>query len=114
MNLPVTWKYPREHREWVMKQMAVTGADVLKEVRRCSKMHFERITIDPGLMNGQPCIRNMRLTVQRVVELAALFPNREDLRREYPELDDEDIRQALLYTAAHLDDHVVELPIALT
>jgi uncharacterized protein (DUF433 family) len=74
-------------------------------------MEFDRITIDPALMNGQPCIRNMRLTVRRVVELTALYPNREDLLREYPELEDEDIRQALRYAASCLDDRVVELPL---
>ena len=72
-------------------------------------MKFNRITIDPDRMNGQPCIRNMRLTVRRVVELAAFYPNRDELREEYPELEDEDIRQALLYAAAHLDDRVVDL-----
>ena len=72
-------------------------------------MIFDRITIDPARMNGQPCVRNMRLTVRRVVELAAFCPNREQLRQEYPELDDEDIRQALLYAAAHLDDRIVDL-----
>ena len=35
---------------------------------------FDRITIDPELMNGQPCIRDMRLTVRRVVEAVALSP----------------------------------------
>jgi uncharacterized protein (DUF433 family) len=60
-------------------------------------MPFDRITIDPALMNGQPCVRNMRLTVRRVVELAAMYPDREELRREYPELEDEDIGQALLF-----------------
>ena len=63
-------------------------------------------------MNGQPCIRNMRLTVRRVVEAVALYPDRADLRREYPELDDEDIRQALKYAASYLDDRIVELPVA--
>jgi uncharacterized protein (DUF433 family) len=58
---------------------------------------FDRVTINPGQMNGQPCVRGMRLTVRRVVEAVATYPNREDLRREYPELEDEDIRQALLY-----------------
>lgn len=71
-------------------------------------MEFDRITVDPARMNGQPCVRNMRLTVRRVVELAAFYPDREELRREYPELEDEDIRQALLYAAAHVDDRVVE------
>jgi uncharacterized protein (DUF433 family) len=53
----------------------------------------------------------MRLTVKRVLELAALYPNREDLLREYPELEDEDIRQALTYVATYLDDRIVELPL---
>jgi len=73
-------------------------------------MEFDRITTDPSLMNGQPCISNMRLTVRRVVELAALYPNRDDLRQEYPELEDEDIRQALVYAASYLDDRIVDLP----
>ncbi len=74
-------------------------------------MKLDRITIDPTKMNGQPCVRNMRLTVKRVVELAALYPNREEMFREYPELEDEDIRQALTYVATYLDDRIVELPV---
>ena len=60
-------------------------------------MVFQRITSDPQRMNGQPCIRGLRLTVRRVVEAVALYPNREDLQREYPELEEEDIREALAY-----------------
>jgi len=74
-------------------------------------MTLDRITIDPARMNGQPCVRNMRLTVRRVVELAAMYPNRETLRQEFPELEDEDIRQALLYAAAFLDDRVLEFTV---
>jgi uncharacterized protein (DUF433 family) len=73
-------------------------------------MKLDRVTIDPARMNGQPSIRNMRLTVRRVVELVAIYPDREELRQEYPELEDEDIRQALLYAATYLDDRVIELP----
>ena len=73
-------------------------------------MKLDRITVNPARMNGQPGIRDLRLTVRRVVELAAVYPSREELRREYPELEDEDIRQALLYAATYLDDRVVELP----
>ena len=75
-------------------------------------MKFERITCEPQRMNGQPCIRRLRLTVRRVVEAVALYPDRVDLKREYPELDDEDIREALAYAAAHLDDKVIELATA--
>jgi uncharacterized protein (DUF433 family) len=60
-------------------------------------------------MNGQACIRDLRLTVRRVLEAIAVYPDREELRREYPELDDEDIRQALEYAAATLDDRAVPL-----
>lgn len=70
---------------------------------------LDRITVDPGKMNGQPCIRGLRLTVKRVLEALATYPNPEDLRREYPELDAEDIRQALEYAAAAIEDRTVEL-----
>lgn len=72
---------------------------------------FDRITIDPEMMNGQPCIRNMRITVRRVIEALAVYPDREDMRREYPELEEEDLRQALAYAAANLEDRVVDLPV---
>jgi uncharacterized protein (DUF433 family) len=75
-------------------------------------MRFDRITHDPRRMNGQPCIRNLRLTVKRVVELVALYPDRAELRREFPELEEEDIRQALAYAASVLDDRIVDLPLA--
>jgi uncharacterized protein (DUF433 family) len=70
---------------------------------------FDRITSDPAVLNGQPCIRGLRLTVRRVLEALATYPDRNELRTEYPELEDEDIRQALEYAAANLDDRVVEL-----
>ena len=73
---------------------------------------FDRITIDPGLMNGQPCIRNMRLTVRRVVEAVALYPDWQDLRQEYPEIENEDIRQALEFAANNLDTQTLRLEVA--
>jgi uncharacterized protein (DUF433 family) len=63
-------------------------------------------------MNGQPCIRGMRLTVRRVVEAVATYPNREDLFRNYPELDAEDVREALSFAAANLEDSGAETPAA--
>jgi uncharacterized protein (DUF433 family) len=71
--------------------------------------NLDRITADPAVLNGQPCIRGMRLTVRRVLEALSLYPNRDELRAEYPELEDEDIRQALAYAAANLDDRMLEL-----
>jgi uncharacterized protein (DUF433 family) len=72
-------------------------------------MTFDRITSDPGRLNGQPCIRNLRLTVRRVVQAVAAYSDRAELLREYPELEDEDIRQALAYAAAMLDDKALPL-----
>ena len=73
---------------------------------------FDRITWSPNQMNGQPCIRGMRLTVRRVVEAVSVYPNREDLFRNYPELDSEDVRQALAFAAANLEDSARETPAA--
>ena len=73
---------------------------------------LDRITINPAVMNGQPCIRGMRLTVRRVVEAAALYPDRAELKREYPELEDEDIAQALDFAARNLDDQILPLEAA--
>jgi uncharacterized protein (DUF433 family) len=73
---------------------------------------FDRVTMDPEVMNGQPCIRNMRLTVRRVVEAVALYPDWQDLQKEYPELEKEDIRQALEFAANNLDTKTMRLEVA--
>lgn len=71
-------------------------------------MHkFDRITSVPEILNGQPCIRGMRLSVRRVVEAVALYPDRAELLKQYPELEDEDIKQALEFAAAALDDEII-------
>jgi uncharacterized protein (DUF433 family) len=69
---------------------------------------FDRITWNPNQMNGQPCIRGMRLTVRRVVEAVALYPSQEDLFRNYPELELDDVQQALAFAAANLEDRATE------
>ncbi len=73
-------------------------------------MRLNRITSNPKRMNGQPCVRNLRLTVRRVIELLATYPNREELHQEFPELEDEDIRQALIFASSYLDDRIIEIP----
>ena len=55
-------------------------------------MKLDRISLNPTKMNGQPCIRNLRLTVRRVIELLATYPDRNELREEFSELEDEDIQ----------------------
>jgi uncharacterized protein (DUF433 family) len=71
---------------------------------------FDRITTNVARLNGEPCIRDLRLAVRRVLEALATYPDRAELKREYPELEDEDIRQALAFAAALVDDKVLPLP----
>ena len=73
---------------------------------------FKRITTDPEIVYGQPCIRGMRLTVRRVVESVALYPDRAELKAEYPELEDEDIREALEFAALNVADEILPLEAA--
>lgn len=70
---------------------------------------FDRITSHPDQMNGQPCLRGMRLTVRRVIEIAALYPDATERKLEFPDLEDEDVSQALRFAALHLPDQIVPL-----
>ena len=60
--------------------------------------------MEPGKCGGKPCIRGMRITVRRVLELLATYSDRAALLTEYPFLDPEDLQQALHYAAATVDD----------
>jgi uncharacterized protein (DUF433 family) len=65
-------------------------------------MKLDRITSNPNKMNGQACIRDLRITVRRVVDLLATYPDREELFQEFPELEEEDIQQALIFASSYL------------
>lgn len=71
---------------------------------------FDRITVEPGKCGGNPCIRGMRITVRRVLEILATHRDWGDVLLEYPYLEEEDLRQALKYGAAAASDRVVALP----
>jgi uncharacterized protein (DUF433 family) len=60
---------------------------------------FDGVTWNPAQMNGQPCIRGMRITVRRVLQLIAQYPDHNALFADYPQLEEEDLRQALAYAA---------------
>jgi uncharacterized protein (DUF433 family) len=72
-------------------------------------MTIDRITVDPARMNGQPCVRNLRITVRRALEIIELYPDRKELFENFPDLEDEDLRQVLAYARAQLPDVVAEL-----
>lgn len=60
---------------------------------------FDRITFDPKIMGGRACIRGMRITVAHVVNMVANGMTAEDIIKEYPDLEADDVRQALQYAA---------------
>lgn len=74
--------------------------------------NLDRITCDPAILDGQPCIRDTRLTVRRVLSLLSTYKNRDELLLDYPQLDDEAIQEALAYAAANLEDQVLPLKVA--
>ena len=71
---------------------------------------LNRITVDPEVMGGKPCIRGLRVTVGTVVGLVAAGHTREEILRLYPYLEEEDIPQALEYAAWRSEE--LELPLA--
>ena len=60
---------------------------------------FDRITFDRNVMGGQACIRGMRIPVSLILNLLAHDKQPGDILSEYPDLEPEDIRQALAYAA---------------
>jgi len=63
----------------------------------------ERITIEPGKRSGQPCIRNMRITVKDILEYMAGGMTRAEILEDFPELEPEDINACFAF-AAHRED----------
>ncbi len=63
-------------------------------------MRFTRITIDPTVCVGKPCIRGLRFPVSRLLGLLASGETKETIRQAYPYLEPEDIDEALRYAAA--------------
>lgn len=70
---------------------------------------FSRITFDPEIMGGQACIRGMRIPVSLIVNLIANGMNREEILAEYPDLEPEDITEALQYAAWLAKEEVREV-----
>jgi uncharacterized protein (DUF433 family) len=61
---------------------------------------LRRITVNPAVMGGKPCIRGMRVTVGMIVEAVASGRSARDLLADFPYLEEEDIREALTYAAS--------------
>lgn len=72
-------------------------------------MSFDRITVDPGVMGGMPCIRGLRIPVATVVAMVADGMTLDEVTAELPDLDREDVAEALRYAAEAVRER--ELPL---
>ncbi len=72
-------------------------------------MRLDRITVDPQVCTGRPCIRGLRFPVSRLLGLLADGEEREEILSEYPYLEPEDIDAALRFAALLADDETVEI-----
>lgn len=72
-------------------------------------MRYSRITVDPGRMGGVPCIRELRIPVATVLGLLAEGLSEAEILAEYPDLEREDLHEALRYAAAAVDEREIPL-----
>ncbi|MEW6376559.1 MAG: DUF433 domain-containing protein [Thermodesulfobacteriota bacterium] len=71
---------------------------------------INRITFDPEVMGGKPCIRGLRVTVGTIVGLIAAGRTKDEILKLYPYLEPEDIDQALAYAAWRVEEIDIPLP----
>ncbi|HEX8339622.1 MAG TPA: DUF433 domain-containing protein [Tepidisphaeraceae bacterium] len=71
-------------------------------------MKLDRITFDPNVMGGKPCLRGMRVTVSTVLKLLAGGMSREQILSDYPYLEAGDLEQSIQYAAMLADDRVLQ------
>lgn len=74
-----------------------------------SIMQFKRITTNPGQMGGVPCLRGLRIPVATIVALIAEGQTTQDILALYPDLDADDVREALLFAAEAVRERVLPL-----
>lgn len=75
-------------------------------------MNFDQITVNPRQMGGMPCLRGLRIPVATVVGMVADGMQVDEILRAYPDLEQEDIRQAMQYAAEAVRER--ELPLVTT
>jgi len=68
---------------------------------------LDRIVIDPSSLSGKPCIRGTRISVEFLLELFASGASKEDILRAYPQLEPEDIEQALSYVVFSIRNETI-------
>ena len=69
----------------------------------------DRITFNPAVMGGKPCIRGLRVTVGTIIGLLASGRTNEEILDAYPYLEEEDLQQALMYAAWRVEEFEVQI-----
>ena len=72
-------------------------------------MKFERVTVSPGQMGGVPCLRGLRIPVEAIVGLVAEGQTAHEILALYPDLEAEDVREALLFAAEAVRERALPL-----
>jgi len=72
-------------------------------------MFEQRVTVDPNIMGGRPCIRGLRFPLSRLLSLLAAGQSERQILENHPDLEPADIRAAIEYAAARLDDRIIVL-----
>lgn len=85
------------------------GIIYLNLLGACAMNKLTRITFDPNVMGGKPCIRGLRVTVGTIVGLVASGHSNKNILAAYPYLEEDDIRAALTYAAWRVEE--IELPL---
>lgn len=88
------------------------GMEYTSRTREALRMTFPRITTDPAVMGGVPCIRNTRIPVATVVAMLADAMGEPEILAAYPDLEADDVREALRYAAEALRER--EIPLTTT
>lgn len=68
---------------------------------------LDRITVDPDVFGGRPCIRGLRVRVKDILDLLAAGACRDEILADFPYLEEDDIAAALEYAARHVDHPVI-------
>lgn len=71
---------------------------------------FKRITSDPMVLNGKPCIKGTRIPVFLILDLLAAGEDFEGIKKAYPNITDEDIKECILYASFLVDEEVGIIP----
>jgi len=92
----------------VSSGLKISGLMIFLNFKKKWFMELNRITFDPNVMGGKPCIRGMRVTVGTIVGLIASGKSFDDVVAFYPYLETQDISEALAYAAWRADE--IEVP----